>query len=110
VTLQWLENLPPGRRFGGLAELVLAEIRAEASWPKASDASDRVAVKARKRSHSGATARFRNAGFDPKIRAGRREEFFSILLTRDQAQRRQKSAITVTRTAAMTTGGVQMER
>jgi hypothetical protein len=56
------------------------EIRADASWSKASDASDCVAVKARKRSHSSATARFRNAELAPKIRAGRRAGFFSILL------------------------------
>ncbi len=37
-------------------------------------------VKARKHSHSSATARFRNAELAPKIRAGRREGGFSTLL------------------------------
>jgi hypothetical protein len=40
----------------------------------------RADVKARKRSHSSATARFRNAELAPKIRAGRRAGFFSTLI------------------------------
>jgi hypothetical protein len=52
-----------------------AAIHTEPRWPKASDASDCVAVKARKRSDSSATARFRNAKLGQKIRTGRREGF-----------------------------------
>ena len=40
----------------------------------------RAEIKARKRSHSTATASFRNAEIGPKVRARRREGFFSILL------------------------------